>query len=207
MKRIRLSTGGERSGAVFLGLIILLLIIFLAKSFTGDTLYTILIILCSLIAFALAAAYIAAVFKAAVEFSGKDELKVLGLITITENCSEAASVKTVPVSKGPLQSRSIVISNSSGESIAVITTMFTLHEGVMAEPAAEELAKGLGLEFIPSVEKWKYDPEAKAEHKAELIRLKKENRKHRRKGSTNNKNIESEDYSDDINYDRLDDEK
>ena len=207
MKKIRLSSPGERAGAWFVTVILALLVAFILSAPGKNAGYYIFASLCALFAAGLALLYLVAVTRAAVLPDSDGSIRISGLISLTESCSGAVSVSTEAVSVGPLSSRSIVLRDVNGGTVCTVSTMFTLHEGVMAEPAAMELAELLSLEFVPTVEKWKYDPEAMAEHRAELKRMKKEQRRRGKKNASpaeeNPKN--GEDRAEDINYDALDD--
>ncbi len=208
MRTIRLSSPSERKSAWGLAAIIALLVIVIMCSLPGGIGYFVLVSLCSLFAVALAAVYLAASIKAAVEIDGESHLRIHGLVSDTVDYSGAVLVKTVPVSSGLLRSRSIVFCDSQGETVCTVPTMFTAHEGVMAEPAAMELAKLLGLDFEATVERWKYDKDAMREHKAEEKRQKKERRRHRKGDASPAENtVEKKEESDGVNYDALDDEK
>ena len=51
---------------------------------------------------------------------------------------------------------------------AAVPTFFTSNRGVQAEPLAQQLAEALGLTFVPTVEVWEYDKQARKAHQQEL---------------------------------------
>ena len=209
MKTVRLSSPTDRKNAWGFAVFLFLLIAVILRSVSRGTGYFLLISLCSLFSIGLATVYLSAVTKAAVEVDGDGRLEIRGLVTCSEDCSGAVTVKTAPVSAGPVRSRSILLCDAQGETVCSVATMFISHEGAMAEPAAMELAALLGLGFEPTVEKWKYDKEAMREHREEEKRQKKEKRSRRKSGaspvddSTDNEKASG----DGINYDTLDDER
>lgn len=210
MKTVRLSSPTDRKNAwgfaVFLFFLLIAVMMLSVRRGTG---YFLLISLCSLFSAGLAAAYLSAVTKAAVELAGDGRLEIHGLIPCSEDCSGAVTVKTAPVSAGPVRSRSILLCDAQGETVCSVATMFISREGAMAEPAAMELAALLGLGFEPTVEKWKYDKEAMREHKEEEKRREKEKRSRRKSGASPvNHSTDNEKASGvGINYDAMDDER
>ena len=160
MKTVRLSSPTDRKNAWGFAVFLFLLIAVILRSVSRGTGYFLLISLCSLFSIGLATVYLSAVTKAAVEVDGDGRLEIRGLVTCSEDCFGAVTVKTAPVSAGPVRSRSILLCDAQGETVCSVATMFISHEGAMAEPAAMELAALLGLGFEPTVEKWKYDKEA-----------------------------------------------
>lgn len=209
MKTVRLSSPTDRKNAWGFAVFLFLLIAVILRSVSRGTGYFLLISLCSLFSIGLTTVYLSAVTKAAVEVDGDGRLGIRGLVTCSEDCSGAVTVKTAPVSAGPVRSRSILLCDAQGETVCSVATMFISHEGAMAEPAAMELAALLGLGFEPTVEKWKYDKEAMREHREEEKRQKKEKRSRRKSGaspvddSTDNEKASG----DGINYDTMDDER
>ena len=209
MKTVRLSSPTDRKNAWGFAVFLFLLIAVILRSVSRGTGYFLLISLCSLFSIGLTTVYLSAVTKAAVEVDGDGRLEIRGLVTCSEDCSGAVTVKTAPVSAGPVRSRSILLCDAQGETVCSVATMFISHEGAMAEPAAMELAALLGLGFEPTVEKWKYDKEAMREHREEEKRQKKEKRSRRKSGaspvddSTDNEKASG----DGINYDTMDDER
>lgn len=210
MKTVRLSSAGERISAWAVTAVIMFLIVMIFCVLGKSSGYYVLMFVCSLFAFGMVLLYLAAVIRAAAVPAGSNKLKIYGLISGEEDYSGAVWVKTVPVEIGVLRSRAIEFCNAEGETVCRVSTMFTQHEGVMAEPAAMELAEILELEFIPTVEKWKYDRNAIAEHKAKLRLEKNAKRAHRRKAGSSadeyvGKHIEEQ--QDEINFDAMDDER
>ena len=200
MKKVRLSSFTERASAIGLLVLVVLLIALIVIFIKCSVGYIILISICSAAAVALAAGYLYAVQRAAAEICGEGIVKVYGLTEYSESFSGASTVKTVEVSLGPAASRSILFCDAGGGSICAIPTMFTANSGAMAEAAAKELAEEAGLKFIPQLELWKYDREAKARHKAELKAEKKQ------KGGRRNGDSPKIEESN-VNYDALDDER
>lgn len=209
MKTIRLSSPADRRNAWGFAVLLFALIAVVMLTVRFGVGYFILISLCSLFGVAMTAAYLSAVIKAAVRIDGDSHLRVYGLVSSTEDFSGAVSVKTVPVEMGPIRSRVIALCNSQGEAVCTMSTMFTSREGVMAEPAAMELAELLDLDFQPTVEKWKYDKDAMREHKAEEKKQRKEKRSRRKNGASpvydTDENGNEADSGE--NYDAMDDER
>ncbi len=229
MKKIRLSTASERLTAAIIFAVILILAVFLACVMASDIPAFILVLVCGVIAALLVLFYLITVFRAACEVSpGRSTINIKGFLSYTVDISGAAGVKTVKVSNGPFASRSILFLDENGETLKTLPTSFTAHSGAMAEPAAMALSQALGLKFIPALERWEYDRDARKEHNAELARQRKEDRANRPplkeqlrqffsgkktapKASGLKKEPEAEDeyeFSEaDIDYDAMDDEK
>lgn len=209
MRIIRLSSAADRKNAWVFAAFLVLLILIVMFSFNRGIGYFILIALCCVFAVAMAAVYLLAVTKAAVEVDSGSRLIIHGLANTSADCKDAVSVKTAPVSIGPIRTRSILLCDSRGETVCTVVTMFMSHEGAMAEPAAMELASLLNLDFEPTVERWKYDKNAMQEHKENEKRLKKEkkSRSKSRAFHTDNSDINEKASENGINYDAMDDER
>lgn len=201
MRTIALSSTKEKIVALVVEVSILFCVLFVATrpGLASGTL--LLLLICSLLMLLLIGFYLVILVKAAVYIVGKEQLQINGIGSYQENISSAAAVQTAEVSLGPVRSRSILLLDGDGNRVCTINTFFTARDGVMAEPAAKALAVALELRFLPSVEEWLYDKEAKARHRREQGKKKKTSR--RSGGGKESPVIGCGQES--LNYDQLDD--
>lgn len=226
MKRFRLSSATERCAitAILVGMILLfsLLIIMMWSSpvkplLIGSAIFLVL----------LYGTYVFSVWNAICEIDQVDgKIRVFGLRTITLDISGSHSICTREFEMGSNLSRRILFLDVNGSVIGAFGTFFLARRGVQAEQLANRLAQELHLVFVPSLQTWEYDREARKEHEKQLAEEAKEKRRaewnalkrkflHRPVAETPitdtaeelNMEFEPEAVSDGINYDALDDEK
>lgn len=150
------------------------------------------------------------------------ELTIKGLRSVKLDVTSAVSVKSQEFNSGNTISRRIMLLDADGNLAAAFVTHFTMDKGIQAESAARQLAQILDLEFIPSLEPWEYDPEARKAHAEAQAEEKKAAAQERisllkekfssgkaRAGTepTPAPKEENGELEDSINYDALDDEK
>ena len=107
-------------------------------------------------------------------------LRVTGFQERTIDLSKVASLQTITVKSGHVESRSLAFADAEGGVVAIVPTYFTSKRGVLAEPMAMELAKELNLEFIANVPAWEYDEEARKAHEIEVEKQEKEDAQRRK---------------------------
>lgn len=220
MKTYRLSSGSERIAAVSVCACFALLMALLLYVLRGSLLTLLLTALAALLVAALLVFYAANLFRAACVPNPEERtLFVRGFPDETLDLTGAVCVKTVPLENGPVATRTLVFSDAAQEPVAVVPTFFTAHRGVQAEPLAAALARELGLAFLPSLEPWEYDKNARAEREKAAAQTRREARRARLKAlkaklSPGKAAEESEPASpeetehtqaEDVNYDALDD--
>lgn len=202
MKTIRLSSNFEKRSAALLAALIILALVFVLTRGGMSVGGILVMILCCGLCLTLVVGYLVVLIRAAIRIDGEDKLTVCGLGSYSENIGASVAVKTVEVSIGAVKSRAILLLDDNQDKLSMINTFFTAREGVMAEPAAKELAAALGLKFIASLEPWRYDKQEKKRYEQEARLKKKEKRQHRKSGAAQLNEKEPE-----INYDMLDDER
>lgn len=106
-------------------------------------------------------------------------LEVKGYPSYTKDLSEAVLLQTLPRKNGQSVSRVLIFSDAEERIVAVVPTMFTYKQGILAEPMAKEMAQVLGIEFKENVPAWEYDKEKFKEHQIEEAEAEKAARKER----------------------------
>lgn len=226
MNKYSLSSPSDRIASTAISSLLTVLMIFLVFILRGDLLSLIIAALAAVLIAAVLIFYVVSLQKAACfPLAVEKKLHVLGLPDYTVDLAQAASVQTVAYNNGGLATRTLVFSDSQDEVIASVPTFFFSRQGAMAEPVAKEIAREMGLTFIPTLEPWEYDAALRREHEKEVALAEKEARKARfqalknkilRRGSAEKPAAtapeeENVDYfegeSDGINYDAMDDEK
>lgn len=225
----RLSSAPERISAVAVCTILTALMGLLLYVLRGEILTLILTGAAALLVAAVLVFYLMNLFKASCEADpGKKRLTVRGIPSDCLDLTQAASIKTVSCSTGPITTRTLIFSDCNGQQVAALPTFFTAHQGAQAEPLAALLAQELGLVFEPSLEPWEYDKAQRAEHQKQEAQARSDARKAKyralkakfspRKAAEASVSASPEEElpaqggetvleSDGINYDALDDEK
>ena len=227
MNKYYLSSPADRVAGTAVAVLLSLMMAFLVFLLSKDILTLIITACCVILVTAVLIFYVLSLFKAACSpLPEEKKLLVNGFPDCTYDLADAVNVKTISYKSGSLSTRMLVFCNEEDEVIASIPTFFFSRQGVMAEPAAKEIAAKLGLSFIPSLEPWEYDNDLRREHEKEVARKEKEARKKKFQALKNKllrrpntqKSVPSpleeevdlnlfEENSDGINYDALDDEK
>ena len=188
MKEFRLSTPGERLVSIAFSVLVILGLgglLFLLRSNLG------LLIVCGLAAGLLAllfGVYIYNVLRTlCIVDPEKKQLTYKGINGKVFDLTSAVQLQTLPKRNGQTAIRTLVFSDEDDMIVAVIPTMFTYKQGMMAEPMAEEMAKVLGIRFKRNIPEWEFDKELYKQHIKEEAERQKAESKARRKAKMNHR--------------------
>ena len=188
MKEFRLSTPGERLVSIAFSVLVILGLgglLFLLRSNLG------LLIVCGLAAGLLAllcGVYIYNVLRTVcIVDPEKKQLTYKGINGKVFDLTSAVQLQTLPKRNGQTAIRTLVFSDEDDMIVAVIPTMFTYKQGMMAEPMAEEMAKVLGIRFKRNIPEWEFDKELYKQHIKEEAERQKAESKARRKAKMNHR--------------------
>lgn len=188
MKEFRLSTPGERLVSIAFSVLVILGLgglLFLLRSNLG------LLIVCGLAAGLLAllfGVYIYNVLRTVcIVDPEKKQLTYKGINGKVFDLTSAVQLQTLPKRNGQTAIRTLVFSEEDDMIVAVIPTMFTYKQGMMAEPMAEEMAKVLGIRFKRNIPEWEFDKELYKQHIKEEAERQKAESKARRKAKMNHR--------------------
>ena len=181
MKEFRLSTPGERLGSIAFSVLVVLGLgglLFLLRNNLG------LLIVCgiagALLAF-LFGVYIYNVLRTVcIVDPEKKTLTYKGINGKVFDLTSAVQLQTLPKRNGQTTIRTLVFSDEEDMIVAVVPTMFTYKQGMMAEPMAEEMAKVLGIRFKRNIPEWEFDKELYKQHIKEEAEQQKAESKARR---------------------------
>jgi hypothetical protein len=181
MKKFQLSTQSERIMGITFALVISVVLIGLLFVLREDLTIFLLTASGVVLIVGILALYVLNVSKAACVVDKENNiLRVTGFQERTIDLSKVASLQTITVKSGHVESRSLAFADAEGGVVAIVPTYFTSKRGVLAEPMAMELAKELNLEFIANVPAWEYDEEARKAHEVEVEKQEKEDAKRRK---------------------------
>ena len=107
------------------------------------------------------------------------ELHVVGFPSYTKDLSKAVLLQTMARKNGHAMTRILVFSDAEETVLAMIPTMYTSRQGILAEPMAKEMAQQMGIEFKANVPEWEYDKAKYEEHLKEEAEKEKAARKER----------------------------
>ena len=180
MKEFALSKPHERITSVLVSLAVTAAMAVLVYFLRDNTM---LFVLCAVCGVALSALLIVSTIgvlkaKCIVNLDTKT-LEVKGLPSYTKDISSAVLLQTMARKSGHAISRMLVFSDAEETVIAMIPTMFTTRQGLMAEPMAKEMAQYLDIDFQANVPEWEYDKEKYEEHLKEEAEKEKAARKER----------------------------
>ena len=180
MKEFALSKPLERLTSVLVSLTVTAAMAVLVYALRDNTMLFVLCAVCGVILSALLIVSTIGVLKAKciVNLETKT-LEVKGLPSYTKDISSAVLLQTMARKNGHSVSRMLVFSDAEETVIAMIPTMFTTRQGLMAEPMAKEMAQYLGIDFQANVPEWEYDKEKYEEHLKEEAEKEKAARKER----------------------------
>ena len=91
-------------------------------------------------------------------------LEVKGNPSYTKDLSNAVLLQTMARKSGHTMTRMLVFSDAEETVLAMVPTMYTSRQGILAEPMAKEMAQFLGIDFQANVPAWEYDKEAYEQH-------------------------------------------
>ena len=107
------------------------------------------------------------------------QLQVLGLRDYSLDLTNAVRLETIPLKTGQSATRGLLFTDAEGNRVAMVPTVFTSRQGVLAEPFAIRMAEEMGLEFKANVAPWEYDEEQRVLHEKEVAEQQKKERKER----------------------------
>lgn len=110
----------------------------------------------------------------------KKTLEVRGFPSYTLELSKAVLLQTSARRSGQIVGRVMIFSDADEQVLAVVPTLFTSKQGILAEPMARELAAVMGIEFKQNVPEWEFDKEAFKQHLKEVNEQEKAEAKARR---------------------------
>ena len=144
---------------------------------------TMLLILCGLFGLLLS---VLMVFSVATMLKSKcivnaetKTLEVKGNPSYTKDLSKAVLLQTIAKKSGHTMSRMLVFSDAEETVLAMVPTMYTSRQGILAEPMAKEMAQFLGIDFHENIPAWEYDKEAYEQHLKDEAEREKAERKER----------------------------
>lgn len=144
---------------------------------------TMLLILCGLFGLLLS---VLMVFSVATMLKSKcivnaetKTLEVKGNPSYTKDLSKAVLLQTIAKKSGHTMSRMLVFSDAEETVLAMVPTMYTSRQGLLAEPMAKEMAQFLGIDFQENIPAWEYDKEAYEQHLKDEAEREKAERKER----------------------------
>ncbi len=180
IKEFPLSTKKERILSVCFCVVMIAAMGLLVYALRNNTM---LLILCGLFGLLLAVLMIFSVTtmlksKCIVNAETKT-LEVKGNPSYTKDLSTAVLLQTMAKKNGQAMSRMLVFSDAEETVLAMVPTMYTSRQGVLAEPMAKEMAQFMGIDFQENVPAWEYDKEKYKEHLKEEEEREKAERKER----------------------------
>ena len=181
MKEFRLSTPGERLGSIVFSVFVILgmggLLLLLRENIG-------LLIACGIataLLTLLLGVYIYNVVRTVcIVDPEKKQLTYKGVGGKVYDLTNAVQLQTLSKRNGQTSIRTLVFSDEEDMIVAVVPTMFTYRQGMMAEPMAEEMAKTLGIRFKRNIPEWEFDKELYKQHLKEEAAQQKAESKARR---------------------------
>ena len=180
IKEFQLSTKKERILSVCFCVVMIAAMGALVYALRNNTM---LLILCGLFGLLLA---VLMVFSVATMLKSKcivnaetKTLEVKGNPSYTKDLSKAVLLQTIAKKSGHTMSRMLVFSDAEETVLAMVPTMYTSRQGLLAEPMAKEMAQFLGIDFQENIPAWEYDKEAYEQHLKDEAEREKAERKER----------------------------
>jgi hypothetical protein len=181
MKQYRLSSPGERIAGISFSILISICFIVLMIVLRNNTPLLICCGLCVLLLVPMLGFYVANVLRTVctIDLETK-QLEVRGFPSYTKDLSKAVRVETVGKSSNQSTVRALVFTDAEENVIAVVPTLFTYRQGVLAEPLAIQISKDMGIGYKENIPAWYYDKQKLKEHLAEEAAQEKAESKKRR---------------------------
>ena len=180
IKEFQLSTKKERILSVCFCVVMIAAMGALVYALRNNTM---LLILCGLFGLLLS---VLMVFSVATMLKSKcivnaetKTLEVKGNPSYTKDLSKAVLLQTIAKKSGHTMSRMLVFSDAEETVLAMVPTMYTSRQGLLAEPMAKEMAQFLGIDFQENIPTWEYDKEAYEQHLKDEAEREKAERKER----------------------------
>lgn len=181
MKEFRLSTPGERLASIAFSVLMVICfggLLFLLRNNLG------LLIVCGIataLLTLLLGVYVYNVLRTVcIADPEKKTLTYQGINGKVFDLTNAVQLQTLPKRNGQTVIRTLVFSDEEDMIVAVVPTMFTYRQGMMAEPMAEEMAQVLGIRFKRNVPEWEFDKALYKQHIKEEAEREKAESKARR---------------------------
>ena len=180
IKEFQLSTKKERILSVCFCVVMIAALGVLVYALRSNTM---LLILCGLFGLLLSVLMIFSVTtmlksKCIVNAETKT-LEVKGNPSYTKDISSVVLLQTMAKKSGHAMTRMLVFSDAEETVIAMVPTLFTTRQGILAEPMAKEMAQFLGIDFKENVPAWEYDKAAYEQHLKDEAEREKAERKER----------------------------
>ena len=181
MKEFRLSTPGERLGSIAFSVFVILGMGGLLLLFRENIGLLIVCGIATALLTLLLGVYIYNVIRTVcIVDPEKKQLTYKGVGGKVYDLTNAVQLQTLSKRNGQTSIRTLVFSDEEDMIVAVVPTMFTYRQGMMAEPMAEEMAKALGIRFKRTIPEWEFDKELYKQHLKEEAAQQKAESKARR---------------------------
>lgn len=180
MKEFQLSTAKERVLSVCFCVIMIAALGVLVYALRANTLLLILCALGGLLLSVLMIFSVASMLKSKCILNKEAKtLEVKGFPSYTKDISSAVLLQTLSRKNGHAVTRMLVFSDAEENVLAIVPTLFTSRQGILAEPMAKEMAQFLEIDFQANVPAWEYDKEAYEQHLKDEAEREKAERKER----------------------------
>ena len=181
MKTYYLSSSSERAGGIAFSAVIIPCFVALLYVLRTDLTMLLMAAVATLLLTVLLGFYVVSILKGkcVVDPQAKT-LEVQGAVGQTLDLSRAVLVQTLPRRNGHTMIRVLVFSDEQEQIVAIVPTLFTYKQGILAEPLAKTIAEDLGIAFKENVPAWEYDKEKFKEHQKEVALQEKAQRQAKR---------------------------
>lgn len=180
MKEFQLSTPKERVAGISFSVAMIVAFFVLLFAVRKNTMLLIFTGIGVVLLTATMVFYIVSILKSkCIVDTEKKILEVKGYPSYTKDISDAVLLETLPRKSGHAVTRVLVFSDAKGDVVAMVPTLYTYKQGILADPMAKEMADALGIEFQRNVPEWQYNKEKYQEHLKEEAEQEKIERKER----------------------------
>lgn len=180
MKEFQLSTPKERVAGISFSVAMIVAFFVLLFAVRKNTILLIFTGIGVVLLTATMVFYIVSILKSkCIVDTEKKILEVKGYPSYTKDISDAVLLETLPRKSGHAVTRVLVFSDAKGDVVAMVPTLYTYKQGILADPMAKEMADALGIEFQRNVPEWQYNKEKYQEHLKEEAEQEKIERKER----------------------------
>ena len=180
MKEFQLSTPKERVAGISFSVAMIVAFLVLLFAVRKNTMLLIFTGIGVVLLTATMVFYIVSILKSkCIVDTEKKILEVKGYPSYTKDISDAVLLETLPRKSGHAVTRVLVFSDAKGDVVAMVPTLYTYKQGILADPMAKEMADALGIEFQRNVPEWQYNKEKYQEHLKEEAEQEKIERKER----------------------------
>ena len=180
MKEFQLSTPKERVAGISFSVAMIVAFLVLLFAVRKNTMLLIFTGIGVVLLTATMVFYIVSILKSkCIVDTEKKILEVKGYPSYTKDISDAVLLETLPRKSGHAVTRVLVFSDAKGDVVAMVPTLYTYKQGILADPMAKEMADALGIEFQRNVPEWQYNKEKYQEQLKEEAEQEKIERKER----------------------------